>query len=126
MTVCKHCFIDSETVSAQTRMIEALEHRIADVQKLERADIPTPPGLTASEHRIFALLLIRDTVTKEEAWSQVEHIKEDSHIKGLDVIMSRLRSKLRDMGLELETVRALGYRLPRAQRETIKQQLAAA
>lgn len=128
MTVCKYCHTDSATLIAQAERIEMLEGELNAEKRRSRLDIITAPqGFTRSEHQILALLLVRDMVRKQEIWDAIEHTKEDADPKGLDVIMCRFRKKLRDsLGLELETVRALGYRIPREQREGAKQQLAVA
>ncbi len=127
MTVCPHCFTDTQTLRSQSERIEALEQDLAEATRQLRPRVAVPKGFTKSETQIFALLLTRDVVYKNEIWDAIAHTKQDSDLKGLDVLICRFRKKLRDsFGIEIETIRSMGYRLPREHKDAVREKLAAA
>ena len=128
MTVCKHCFVDSATVATQAQMIHDLEVRIHDLKievQAHQPGIKYVRGLTNTEHRMLALLLLRDIVPHDALFAQVKHFAEEPEPKGLHVAVCRLRKKIEPLGLTIINVFAKGYYIPREQREPALQELAA-
>lgn len=72
--------------------------------------------LTAAEHGILSYLLehANEVVSREDLIYNVDAIHEDSSLKSIDVIISRIRHKLGDNPKQprfIRSVRGLGYRL---------------
>ncbi len=75
-----------------------------------------PLHLTAAEYGILAYLLqhANEVVSREDLIYNVDAIHEESSLKSIDVIMSRIRHKLGDTPKNpryIRSVRGLGYRL---------------
>jgi len=75
-----------------------------------------PLHLTAAEYGILAYLLehANEVVSREDLIYNVDAIGEDSSLKSIDVIISRIRHKLEDDPKQprfIRSVRGLGYRL---------------
>ena len=76
----------------------------------------TPLKLTAAEFDILAILIehINGTVSREQLLYESEHIADDSSIKNIDVIISRIRHKLAEIDPDksyIKPVRGIGYLL---------------
>jgi two-component system OmpR family response regulator len=75
-----------------------------------------PLHLTAAEYGILTYLLdhSNEVVSREDLIYNVDAIHEDSSLKSIDVIISRIRQKLGDNPKQprfIRSVRGLGYRL---------------
>ncbi|WOE69895.1 response regulator transcription factor [Hydrogenimonas thermophila] len=75
-----------------------------------------PLHLTAAEYGILTYLLehANEVVSREDLIYNVDAIHEDSSLKSIDVIISRIRHKLEDNPKQprfIRSVRGLGYRL---------------
>jgi two-component system OmpR family response regulator len=75
-----------------------------------------PLHLTAAEYGILAYLLehANEVVSREDLIYNVDAIHEESSLKSIDVIISRIRHKLEDNPKQprfIRSVRGLGYRL---------------
>ncbi|BDY13145.1 response regulator transcription factor [Hydrogenimonas cancrithermarum] len=75
-----------------------------------------PLHLTAAEYGILAYLLehANEVVSREDLIYSVDAIHEESSLKSIDVIISRIRHKLEDNPKQprfIRSVRGLGYRL---------------
>ncbi len=75
-----------------------------------------PLHLTAAEYGILAYLLehANEVVSREDLIYNVDAIHEESSLKSIDVIISRIRHKLGDNPKQpryIRSVRGLGYRL---------------
>jgi len=75
-----------------------------------------PLHLTAAEYGILTYLLehANEVVSREDLIYNVDAIHEDSSLKSIDVIISRIRHKLEDNPRQprfIRSVRGLGYRL---------------
>ena len=76
----------------------------------------TPLKLTAAEFDILAILIehINGSVSREQLLYESEHIADDSSIKNIDVIISRIRHKLAEIEPDksyIKPVRGIGYLL---------------
>ena len=76
----------------------------------------TPLKLTAAEFDILAILIehINGAVSREQLLYESEHIADDSSIKNIDVIISRIRHKLAEIEPDksyIKPVRGIGYLL---------------
>lgn len=76
----------------------------------------TPLKLTAAEFDILAILIehINGSVSREQLLYESEHIADDSSIKNIDVIISRIRHKLAEIDPDksyIKPVRGIGYLL---------------
>ncbi len=76
----------------------------------------TPLKLTAAEFDILAILIehINGSVSREQLLYESEHIADDSSIKNIDVIISRIRHKLAEVEPDksyIKPVRGIGYLL---------------
>ncbi len=75
-----------------------------------------PLNLTAAEYGILAYMLehANEVVSRENLIYNVDAVHEESSLKSIDVIISRIRSKLGDNPKNprfIRSVRGLGYRL---------------
>ncbi len=75
-----------------------------------------PLQLTAAEYGILSYLLehANEVVSREDLIYNVDAISEESTLKSVDVIVSRIRHKLKDNPKQprfIRSVRGLGYRL---------------
>jgi len=73
------------------------------------------------EAAMLALMLKRDEVTKEQLHTVIEQNrdpgKDPTEIKMVDVMICKLRKKLKTHELEVKTMWGLGYYMPRSARE---------
>jgi len=83
--------------------IERLRAVLADTQ----ASVPAGWRLTATEDKVFRVLLAVDCATRA-AIAQGAGLTEN---RSIDVHLTRIRKKLTPFGVEIETVRSRGWRL---------------
>jgi two-component system cell cycle response regulator CtrA len=102
--------------------IEALEAELARlrdrIEELEDAlGINIEPwfglGLNHQESRLFAALMKRDAVTKEQGMAAICGADPDDRPdpKIIDVLVCRLRRKLRPYGIKIGTIWGQGHRM---------------
>jgi hypothetical protein len=87
----------------------AAERAINDVDALSQ--LMTSFGLTALEARYLAVLLDGRVASRERLTSQCHEANEDIDPKTADVVVFRLRSKLKTRLVMIETIRSQGYRI---------------
>jgi len=100
----------------------ALRDEIAALrEKFAATESPAPAAwkLTAAEEKVFAVLLAVDTATRDA----VGVVMGRQPTRTIDVLISRVRKKVAEHGVEIETVRGKGWRL--VGRETWRRALAA-
>lgn len=126
MTVCKHCFVDSATLGAQSDKIETLEQEVRRLQLLLKPDPlgDRPEGFTPKEAKLLSLLLGVERVSRVRAIEVIGTNSQDPY-KIVDVYVCKLRKKLSPLGLEIHCIWGWGYMIPREQREAAKEKLAA-
>lgn len=117
MTWCKHCSIDSATMSWQAERIEVLEEslRQAETRAHGEPDRFRRVGLAPSEHAILSLLLTRDLVSRRALYEALP-TQAPMGERIVQVVICALRKKLRLLGLEIHCTWGVGYFIPREQR----------
>jgi two-component system cell cycle response regulator CtrA len=103
----------------ERRLREENEHLREEVRYLR--DLLTPPGflpamfpLTATEERAFKALLSREQWSKEALLASIYYDSQECdipEIKIIDVIICKLRKKIKHLGIEIETFWNKGYRI---------------
>ena len=76
-------------------------------------------GLTKAEADIFSLLLVREVVN-DKAYSAVRVSYDEIDPGCLKVLVHRMRKKLSPRGINIKTVKGLGYRLTYDDRAKVK------
>ena len=90
--------------------MEALQARVADLESKfsdTQAIVPAEWGLTAMEERVFRVLLAVETVTRQA----VAEGAGTPETRTIDVHIARIRKKVSRFGVDIESVRARGWRL---------------
>ena len=86
------------------------------------ARVPLPINLTASEERIFGVLMARDVATKEAL--MIVLYSDDANDwpdpKILDVMICKLRKKLKALEIKIETVWGRGWHMPAESKAVVK------
>lgn len=108
-----------------TKENEELRERITQLEEILGANFDAPPmfALTGSEARLFGLLMARDLVTKESAMSILYGLRPDNdgdvEIKIIDVFIYKMRKKLEEWEIKIETVWGRGYYIAPDEKERI-------
>ena len=78
--------------------------------------------LTYSERMLLGLLMRRNRATKDQMMTMLyaDRPDEEPDSKILDVMICKMRKKLRPHGVEIRTIHGAGYELPSTSREKIK------
>jgi len=107
-----------KTILRRIGTSEKKEEKLFEVDRAGRVILfkGIPLKLTAAEFDILAMLIehINGSVSREQLLYESEHIADDSSIKNIDVIISRIRHKLGDIDPEhsyIKPVRGIGYLL---------------
>jgi two-component system cell cycle response regulator CtrA len=84
--------------------------------------------LTCSERMLLGLLMRRNRATKDQMMTMLyaDRPDEEPDSKILDVMICKMRKKLRPHGVEIRTIHGAGYELPSTSREKIKALMAEA
>lgn len=100
-----------------------LRDQVANLEEENRwlRDMLSPPGflpaifkLTTNEERAFKALLSRDQWSKEGLLASIYFDAQECdipEIKIIDVIICKLRAKVKHLGIEIETFWNKGYRI---------------
>ncbi|MGX1098894.1 DNA-binding response OmpR family regulator [Amorphus sp. MBR-141] len=95
--------------------IEQLRSEVRSLRKcLVASDVTVPSewGLTRSERTIFLSLLQSEAVSRDGIMTALYSSQESRpEPKILDVFLSRLRKKTKDVGVDIRTDYGFGYRL---------------
>lgn len=107
-------------VSPTERRLRAEIERLDEENRWLR-DLLAPPGflpaifpLTATEERAFKALLSREQWTRESLLASIYLDANESDIpdiKIIDVMICKIRKKLKHLGIEIETFWGKGYRI---------------
>lgn len=102
----------SDDLVKRVAALEAENVALRSALVVEDVGLPATWKLTVTESLIFRVLLRHDLVTKK-ALVVAMHGREGtpSELKGLDVFLSRIRSKTSSAKVKIETVLGVGYRL---------------
>ena len=84
--------------------------------------------LTYNERMLLGLLMRRHRATKDQMMTMLyaDRPDEEPDSKILDVMICKMRKKLRPHGVEIRTILGAGYELPSTSREKIKALMAEA
>lgn len=79
-------------------------------------------GLTQQEARLFGALVKRGRATNEQLLTAVSLTTADDmpQMKLVDVLVCKVRKKIRPFGIQIATIWGAGYELPEASRERAK------
>lgn len=100
--------------------IAALEDALMGVRLL-----PLEWKLTGQEQRVLGVLINRDLASKEAIMAALYGSRPDGDVAGakiVDVFICKARKKLRPYGIEIQTVWAQGYRLPKEVRDRYRRE----
>lgn len=103
---------------------QRLRDRIDELERLLGMDsssvnrFPVEWRLTPSEARVLGFLATREQASKEAIMLAlyVERPDDPPEIKIVDVFICKLRKKVKNFGIEIETLWGQGYRLSRVMR----------
>jgi DNA-binding response OmpR family regulator len=82
-------------------------------------------GLSPSEAILLSVLISRETLTRMSARvalyslrPEADHPKSQSKI--IDVFIKRIRERMRELDVRIETIWGVGWRIPKADKEKLK------
>lgn len=118
-------------VEALEAEIERLQDRIQfledtlglDRPLLER--LPLEWGLTGKEARLFGILMARDIASKATLMGGLYDpgIDDEPQIKIVDVFVCKIRAKVKEYGVEIETKWGEGYALSPKTKAIVREQM---
>ena len=117
---------------ALRREVETLSDALEAMREALAADagvkIIELAKLTYSERMLLGLLMRRNRATKDQMMTMLyaDRPDEEPDSKTLDVMICKMRKKLRPHGVEIRTIHGAGYELPSTSREKIKALMAEA
>lgn len=87
--------------------------------------MPRALGLSPKEERLVAALFRRGRLTREGAWTAMYYDSSGDYPepKIVDVLLCRVRKKLKPFGMEILTHHGRGFELPEGTRETLKRMI---
>lgn len=87
--------------------------------------LPKELGLTRTEETVLSSLLAHPTMTRDHAMHALYNGRGDAEpdVKIIDIYVSRLRKKLKDLGIEIKTEWGRGYSLVPASKAIIQKML---
>jgi DNA-binding response OmpR family regulator len=95
---------------------DELREKIASLESMLgiRIEVPLVFGLTNQQAKVLGMLMKREIVTKEMAFTALYGLRTggaDVEIKIIDVFICHVRRKLKPFEIEIETVWGQGYRM---------------
>lgn len=119
-------------VDARVEALEVENERLrARIEQLEGAMglgflTPVEWRLTASESRVFGVLMARDLATKDAIMAALyrDGGRDEAEIKIVDVFICKIRKKLRAFGIEIITRWGEGYALAPETKAIVRDMLA--
>ena len=117
---------------ALRREVEALRDALEAMRRALTSDagvkIIELAKLTYNERMLLGLLMRRHRATKDQMMTMLyaDRPDEEPDSKILDVMICKMRKKLRPHGVEIRTIHGAGYELPPTSREKIKALMAEA
>lgn len=114
-------------VDARIEAVMAENDRLRDrIEQLESAlgmDFLAPIEwrLTASENRVFGVLMAREIATKNAVMAALyaDHGRDEAEIKIVDVLICKIRRKVKPFGIEIGTRWGEGYYLTPAMKAAV-------
>jgi len=109
-----------EMIDTLQREVETLRERVRQLEDAltPSAGLPLEWGLTATEARLFSAIAGREMATKQYLMTALysDRPDEEPEIKIVDVLVCKIRKKLRPFGVEIKTIWGQGYMLPDRER----------
>lgn len=106
-------------ISALEQRIDLLQEQVAQLQKALGGETPCPVEwkLTASEARVFGVLIRREVATKDAIMAALYRDRGSAEPtpKIVDVFICKMRRKLKPHGITISTRWGMGYSLENRQ-----------
>ena len=103
---------------------EVLRDRVFQLETEFGINLEPPPpfDLTASEARVFGILLARDYCSKEQVMTALyaHQPRDEPDIKIVDVYVCKIRRKVEPVGVQIETVWGHGYKISKDMKNRAK------
>jgi len=122
---------DTKTESALARENRMLRERLAafdgDVEPQAIA-IQRATTLTRTEAAILSVLLERETITNDAVLRAIYPRRTDGDMPQsgiVDVCVCKIRAKLKDAGIAIETLRGVGYQMPASSKARLRDMISA-
>src|SRR5262249_26416538 len=114
-------------MSAPAHGTARLLDRIEELERLigMRTVPPRLWGLTRREADVLGILLRRQVMTHAQLFEAIWGGDSDRGIKIVEVVVCKLRAKLRPHGIAIRTEHGVGYFVPPASKATARTQIAA-
>jgi two-component system cell cycle response regulator CtrA len=109
----------SETVRLRDR-VEELERLLG-----MRPVLPRMWGLTGREADVLGILLRRQVMTQAQLFEAIWGGDSERSVKIVEVVVCKLRTKLRPYGIAIRTEHGVGYFVPRDSKAAARVQIAA-
>ncbi len=104
-----------DAVAVLTRENDVLRERVALLEQLlfgsEEVAPPLEWRLTAAESRVFCALLARDRASKDHLLWAMHNGRpgDEPELKIIDVLVCKIRAKLKPFGVAIHTIWGFGY-----------------
>lgn len=107
---------DEARIDALTAERDRLEARVLELEAAMGLTFLAPLewGLTGNETRLFGALMARELLTKEAAMTALYRdvgADDEPEIRIIDVMVCKMRPKLKPFGIEIVTRWGVGYQL---------------
>lgn len=116
-----------KTIAALRSEIETLKERICQLMLAHRGpdqlliDLRDRLGLTYSEAEITAMLLTRNMVTRDSAYTVMFGERKDApDPKIFDVFLCKVRPKLKYRGVDIETIWGRGWSMTQENKDRLR------
>ena len=106
--------------------VERLRDRVEELERLlgMRAILPRLWRLTRREAEVLGILLKRQVMPQEQIFAAIWGGESDCSLKIVEVIISKLRAKLRPFGIEIRNEYGVGYFVPPDSKTAARAQIA--
>jgi DNA-binding response OmpR family regulator len=104
-----------------------LRDRVEELERLlgMRPVLPRMWGLTGREADVLGILLRRQVMTHTQLFEAIWGGDSDCDLKIVEVVVCKLRAKLRPHGIAIRTEHGVGYFVPPESKATARAQIAA-
>jgi DNA-binding winged helix-turn-helix (wHTH) protein len=114
-------------MSAALSETARLRDRVEELERLlgMRQILPRLWGLTGREADVLGILLRRQVMTHAQLFEAIWGGDSDRSVKIVEVVVCKLRAKLRPHGVAIRTEHGVGYFIPPESKATARAQIAA-
>ena len=114
-------------MSAALPETERLRDRVEELERLlgMRPVLPRALGLTPREADVFGMLLKRHLMPTTQLFEAIWGGDSECNIKIVEVVVCKLRAKLRPHGIAIRTEYGVGYFIPPDSKAAARAQIAA-